>query len=298
MRIIFSSGQAAMMADLEAAASELTKRQREVSSGKRMQAPSDDPSAWAAGVRERGEISAVDQYVRAADSATSRLTVADTVLSDLVTKMTAAQSAVVAGEGTIQTAAQREATAKELEGLRDAVFDDLNTTFRGTYLFSGGKGLDAPFVRYGDGSISGYLGDTNSISVDVDRNRAVQVTFVGSALTEDAASQDVFTTFATVIEAVRTGDAAGMAGGLKALERAFDRVIRVQSGVGADLNALDDQRGRLSEMKLASKTRLSKTEDTNMAESITAMQQANTAYQTALSAVATRTKLSLLDYLK
>lgn len=298
MRIIFSSGQAAMMADLEAAASELTKRQREVSSGKRMQAPSDDPSAWAAGVRERGEISAVDQYVRAADSATSRLTVADTVLSDLVTKMTAARSAVVAGEGTVQTAAQREATAKELEGLRDAVFDDLNTTFRGTYLFSGGKGLDAPFVRYGDGSISAYLGDTNSISVDVDRNRAMQVTFVGSALTEDAASQDVFTTFATVIEAVRTGDAAGMAGGLKALERAFDRVIRVQSGVGADLNALDDQRGRLSEMKLASKTRLSKTEDTNMAESITAMQQANTAYQTALSAVATRTKLSLLDYLK
>src|SRR5665647_681785 len=107
MRIIFSSGQAAMMADLEAAASELTKRQREVSSGKRMQAPSDDPSAWAAGVRERGEISAVDQYVRAADSATSRLTVADTVLSDLVTKMTAARSAVVAGEGTVQTAAQR-----------------------------------------------------------------------------------------------------------------------------------------------------------------------------------------------
>jgi flagellar hook-associated protein 3 FlgL len=298
MRIIFSSGQAAMMADLEAAASELTKRQREVSSGKRMQAPSDDPAAWAAGVRERGEISAVDQYVRAADSATSRLTVADTVLSDLVTKMTAARSAVVAGEGTIQTAAQREATTKELEGLRDAVFDDLNTTFRGTYLFSGGKGLDAPFVRDSDGSISAYLGDTNSISVDVDRNRAMQVSFVGSAMTEDAASPDVFSTFATVIEAVRTGDAVGMADGLKALERTFDRVVQVQSGVGANLNALDDQRGRLSEMKLASTTRLSKTEDTNMAESITAMQQANTAYQTALSAVATRTKLSLLDYLK
>lgn len=298
MRITFGSSQKATMADLEAASSEWTKRQREVSSGKRMQAPSDDPSAWAAGVRERGEISAVDQYVRAADSATSRLMVADTVLSDLVTKLTSARSAVVAGQGTIQTPAQREATAKNLEGLRDAVFDDFNATFRGTYLFSGGKGLNAPFVRAGTGSISAYLGDSNFISVDVDRNRAMQVSFVGSDLTQGAASQDVFTTFATVIEAVRTGDAAGMAGGLKALELAFDRVVLVQSGVGANLNALDDQRGRLSEMKLASKTRLSKTEDTNMAESITAMQQANTAYQTALSAVATRTKLSLLDYLK
>jgi flagellar hook-associated protein 3 FlgL len=298
MRITFSSGQAATMADLESAASNLTRRQREVSSGKRIQAPSDDPTAWAAGVRERSEIASVDQFARSADSATSRLTVADTVLSDLITTFTSARASVVAGQGTIQTASQREATAKELEGLRDAVFDDLNTTFRGTYLFSGGKGLDAPFVRNPDGSISGYQGDSSSISVDVDRTRAVRVSFDGSELAQGTAAEDVFATFAKVIAAVRSGDQAAMADGLKALEAAFDRVVRVQSGVGADLNALDDQRARLGEMKLASQTRLSKTEDANMAESITGMQQANTAYQSALSAVATRTRLSLLDYLK
>jgi flagellar hook-associated protein 3 FlgL len=298
MRITFSSGQAATMADLESASAELTRRQREVSSGKRIQAPSDDPSAWAAGVRERSEIASVDQYVSSADSATSRLTVVDTVLSDLVTKLTAARSAVVAGQGTIQTDSQREATAKELEGLRDSVFDDMNTTFRGTYLFSGGKGLTAPYVKNSDGSVSTYQGDGNNISVDIDRSRAVQVSLDGSEVAQGTAADDIFATFDKVIAAVRGGDQTAMADGLKALEAAFDRAVRVQSGVGANLNALDDQRSRLSEMKLASKARLSKTEDSNMAESITAMQQANTAYQTALSAVATRTKLSLLDYLK
>jgi len=298
MRITFSSGQAATMADLESAAANLAKRQREVSSGRRVQAPSDDPTAWAAGVRERSEIASVDQFERSADSATSRLTVADTVLSDLVTTLTAARAAVVAGQGTIQTAPQREATAKQLEGLRDAVFDDMNTTFRGTFLFSGGKGLDAPFLRNPDGSVSGYQGDSSSISVDVDRTRAVRISFDGSELTQGLAAEDVFASFAKVIAAVRAADQAAMADALTALEAAFDRVVRVQSGVGADLNALDDQRARLGEMKLASRTRLSKTEDANMAESITGMQQANTAYQSALSAVATRTRLSLLDYLK
>jgi len=125
MRIIFSSGHAAMMADLEAAASELTKRQREVSSGKRMQAPSDDPSAWAAGVRERGEISAVDQYVRAADSATSRLTVADT------------EDGCVEGGKPLQrrvmlflVQVERVPAGTELRPGRDGVADDREPSFR------------------------------------------------------------------------------------------------------------------------------------------------------------------------
>jgi flagellar hook-associated protein 3 FlgL len=298
MRITFSTGQSATMSDLANAAAELTKYQREVSSGKRVHAPSDDPAAWSEVVRERGEIAGVDQYVRSADSATSRLTVADTVLADIITKLTAARSAVVAGQGTIQSDSQREATAKELEGLRDAMFDDLNTMFRGTYLFAGAKGLTQPFVKDVNGSVSGYRGDSNSISIDVDGNRAVAVSFDGSDLSQGSAAEDVFATFARVIDAVRSGDGAAMAAGLTSLEAAFDRAVRMQSGVGADLNALDDQRTRLSEMKLASTARLSKAEDANMAESITSMQQANTAYQAALSAVATRTNLSLLDYLK
>jgi flagellar hook-associated protein 3 FlgL len=297
MRITFAFGQSAMLSDLETAAANLSERQREVASGKRLQAPSDDPTAWAASVRERSEVAAVDQYAASSDSATSRLTVADTVLSDMVEKFTAARAAVLAGQGTVQTAAQREATAKALEALRDAVFDDLNTVFRGTYLFSGGRGLDAPFVRTGT-TISAYQGDSNSIGVDIDRTRSVQISFDGSEIAQGSAVEDIFTTFDKVITAVRTADQTTMASGLKLIEAGFDRVVRVQSTVGADLNALADQDTRLTEMKLASQTRLSKLEDANMAESITGMQQANTAYQSALSAVATRTKLSLLDYLK
>jgi flagellar hook-associated protein 3 FlgL len=298
MRVTFSSGQSATMTDLENASMLLTKYQREVSSGKKIQAPSDDPGAWSAGVRERSDIAAADQYVRTADSATSRLTVADTVLSDLIDQLTAARSSVMAGQGSTQTATQREATAKALEGLRDSVFDDLNTIFNGTYLFSGASGVTPPYVRNSDGTISAYKGDSNVISVDVDRNRAVAVSFVGSDITVGTSAEDLFASFQKVIAGVRNVDQAAMADGLKEIEAAFDRVVRVQSGVGANMNALDAQRERLGEMKLASKTRLSKTEDANMAESITEMQQADTAYKTALSAIATRTKLSLLDYLK
>jgi flagellar hook-associated protein 3 FlgL len=298
MRITFGSGQAAAMQDLEKVTAELDRRQREVSSGRRMQSPGDDPASWAAAIKERAGIASVDQYVRTADSATSRLTVADTVLSDLVTKLTAARSAALAGQGSVQTDQQREATAQELEGLRDAVYDDLNATFGGTYLFSGGAGITPPYVRNPDGTVSAYQGDANELSVDVDRHRSVRISFDGRAVTLGTDTQDVFTTLDQLITAVRTNDQPTIATALTGVERAFSRVVTVQSGVGADLNALDDQRARLSEMKLAGQSRLSKDEDANMAESITGMQQADTAYQAALGAIATRTRLSLMDYLK
>lgn len=297
MRVTFSTGYTRMMADLESAASELAKRQEEVSSGLRMQSPSDDPSSWAAGVRERAEIGVVDQYSSTVDSANSRLTVADTVLTDLVAKLTSTQATILAGQGTIQTDSQREATAKELEGLRDAVFDDLNTTFSGIYLFSGAKGLTAPYVRNADGTISAYQGDATRVEVDVDRTRSVKVSIVGSDLSLGSEPEDLFTTFSKAIAAVRSGDQTAMETTLGGIKAAFDRVVSVQSTVGADLRALEDQGTRLDQTKLAAKTRLSALEDANMAESVTSMGQASTAYKSALSALATRSNLSLLDYL-
>lgn len=298
MRITFMSGYAGTLSDLERVATELSRRQQEVSSGKRVTVPSDDPGSMAASVRERAEIAAVDQFSLTTDNVSSRMMVADTVLSDLVTKFTSARSTTVASQGTIQTASQRQASANELAGLRDAIYDDINTTFRGTYLFSGSKGSTPPYTKAADGTISAYQGDTTPMQVDIDRGREMQTTFVGSDISQGAETEDIFVSFSKLIEAVKTGDQAAMSTGLDKLQKAFDRVVRVQSGVGANLNSLETAQTRLSSIKQSNTARLSKDEDANMAESITAMQQANTAYQSALGVVASRSKLSLLDYLK
>jgi flagellin-like hook-associated protein FlgL len=51
-------------------------------------------------------------------------------------------------------------------------------------------------------------------------------------------------------------------------------------------------------MKLSSTERLAKLESANMAEAITNMAHADAAYQAALGAVSSATRVSLLDYLK
>jgi flagellar hook-associated protein 3 FlgL len=298
MRVTFGTGNAVAMADLERAAEALSAAQRQVASGKRVNSPSDDPSAASATVRERADIATIDQYVRTADSATSRIQVIDTVLSDMISAMTSAQATATAAKGTIQTAAQREATAKSLEGLRDALLSDANASFGGTYLFGGTSTLTPPYTQAADGIISGYLGDHRTLSVNIDRNRTVQISYDAQQVLQGSDSQDLFTTLQGLIDSIRANDQAGVTSGLAGLTRAFDRLVGVQSGVGAQLNALEEQTARLGDMRYATVERLSKDEEANMAQAITKMNQANTIYQAALGAVATRSKQSLLDYLK
>lgn len=297
MRTTFSTPYRDALADLQRSAEALDRRQREVSSGRRLNAPSDDPSAMVGAIAERSELGVLDQYVRAADSVGSRLTVVDTVLSDIVQKITSARAAGAAGRSSILSATQREATAGELEAIRDALFADLNTTFRGTYVFSGALAAAAPYTRVG-AVISAYQGSATTTSVDINRQTAVQVTFNGDALTRGGDATNLFQALDSLITAVRSADNAGIGTGLLDLERAFDRAVQMQSRMGSSLNAIDDERGRLDALRRAGAARLSMHEDANMADAISGMSQAETAYRAALGAVGQASRLSLLDFLR
>ena len=70
----------------------------------------------------------------------------------------------------------------------------------------------------------------------------------------------------------------------------FDRVSTAQGRVGADLRTIDEQKLRLSELRRSSAKRISALEDTNMAEAISGMAQADAAYRAALGAASSVTK--------
>jgi flagellar hook-associated protein 3 FlgL len=298
MRLTFNAEYSNTMADLDRTAADLTRWQRAVSSGRRIQVASDDPAAMARVISERGELGSIDRYVRAADSVSSRLSIVDTVVSDVITRITDARATAASARGTVPTPSQREAAAQALLEAKDALLSDLNYTFRGSHLFSGASTTRAPYAKQADGTVSAYQGDAQTVSVDVDRARAVAVTFDGRALAQGSEASDIFASLDGLVAAVRAGDDAGIQTGLQQLERAFDRAVAFQSSIGTQLAGIDDQRIRLSELRQASTTLVSKDEDANMAEAVSKMTQAETAYRTALAAIGARSQQTLLDYLR
>ena len=298
MRLTFQAMHRNAQDGIESAATRLMDYQRQVSTGMRIEKPSDDPSATLGSIAEHNETAALDQYARTTDTVNSRLAVVDTVLSDLINQIERAQVSTASGRGSSKTQVQRDAAATELEAIRDTIFSDMTASFNGTYLFSGSNSTVAPYSRPAGGPISAYAGTSNEMLVDVDQQRAVKITFDGQQLTQGGDATDIFTEFEGLITAVRTGDDAGAARGMAALQRMFDRVSTAQGRVGADLRTVDEQKIRLDELKRASAKRISALEETNMAEAISGMAQADAAYRAALGAASTVTKQSLMDYLR
>ena len=285
-------------AGIESSQQRLAEFQRQVSTGKRIEKPSDDPSAAASAIAEHAEIANVEQYSRSATSVGSRLTVVDTVLSDIIEKITAASTSVMSARGTNQTPVEREAAAKTLEGIRETLFENLNTSFQGTYVFGGAETSTPPFVKDASGVVQPYAGSTAEVRVDIDRNRSVRVSMDGSTLVQTGSADDLFAVMDDAIAAARSGDNAVLGDVMGKLDTVMRRVTTAQSHVGADMNTVDDQKLRLGQMKLAATKRLDKTEAANLAEAITGMTQAQNAYEAALGAVSKVTSVSLMDYLR
>jgi flagellar hook-associated protein 3 FlgL len=296
MRVTFGMTYRNGIHDIDAAAAALRDAQRQVSTGKRVLLPSDDPSAAADIVGEYAEQRGIDSYARATDSVDARLRVVDSALTDMIKNLEAAQVKTAAAQVTNATPQQRDALALEIEGIRDALLTTANMSFRGTFVFSGTQSTTTPFPKT-LGVVQPYQGNSTQQEIDVDSTKSVGVTFDGGAV-----FGDVFDRFADLINAVKAGniDGAGfnMRDGMDALKAAYERVTTTQSKVGNHLSSIDEIGTRLATMKTASRNRRSSLEDANMAEAITNMKAADAAHNAAVGAVGATSRLSLMDYLR
>lgn len=280
---------------VETAASQAARARQQVMTGKRVEKASDDPASMQRAVEGRGEMRSLETYQRTADTATSKLAALDTVLSAVVEKLQQASVATLSARNSVATATQREAAAQTLEGIRDSLVADLNTSFRGVYVFGGGEATTAPYAR-----IAGawtYQGDNTPVSVDVGPGQTVEVSLDGEAIAQGSEASNILNDLEALIVAVRAGDQAGMTTGTTAIDRAFLRATRAQSGVGVDQQSLAEREGQITATRLAVLARVSKDEDADLAYAIAEMNRADTAYRAALGAVGTASRTSLLDYL-
>jgi flagellar hook-associated protein 3 FlgL len=297
MRITFNGQFNNTAAAIAGASDRLAEFQRQVASGRRIDKPSDDPTAAATAVNERGQLASVDQYSRTADSTTARLSVIDSVLSGAISKITAAQTTVFAARNSTSTATQRAAAAATLTGIRDSLVDDLNTSFHGTYVFSGNRTTTQPYTT-SSGTVGAYAGSTTEVSVDISQTRPVTVAFDGSTMVDAGGGSDLFSVLDALGTALTSNDQPAVTANLDKLQRVFLQINSAQSRVGLSLNTIESEQARLDETKLSTTKRLAKIEEVNMATAISGMNQADVTYRAALNAAAKNNSVSLLDYLQ
>jgi flagellar hook-associated protein 3 FlgL len=281
---------------INTAAEQLAAAQHQVSSGRRLLVASDDPLSTQLAVGEHATLGNLDAYTRSASSAGARLAAADSVMTAMIDKITAAIVAGTSARGSEIDPDARAAVVQQIYGLRDSLAGDFNQKFNGSALFAGTATDQEAFTLTGGAWT--YNGNADTSQLQVEQGQLVAVTFDGAAIAQGADADNMFTVLDDLAAAVAAGDNDAIGTAIDGLERAFDRATQAQGRLGADERGVDEAVARLSVFRTSSETRRSHLEDANMAEAITKLTQAETAYRAALGAVSSAERLSLLDYLR
>ena len=125
---------------------------QQVSTGLRVNAPSDDPAASAAYIQLQAQSANIDQYTSNAESALSQAQTADGVLTSVVSLLNQAITYGTEGANGTSSTTDRQSIAADVKGVLSTVVGLANTTFQGISLFGGTV----------SGQVAAFTADANS----------------------------------------------------------------------------------------------------------------------------------------
>lgn len=290
-----------VMAGLQSSLSRLQQTQEQLSSGRRLNRPSDSPVDTVAAMQLRAEQKQSEQLERNIDDGLTWLGTADQALSQTTTALNRVRQLALAGANGTNGPAEREAMAAEVDQLRSGVLGVANTQYLGRPVFAGTQDVSSAF----DPATGAYAGNSATVNRTVSSDQAtgkLAVSVPGdqafTTLLSDAADPAGAGILARISAALRSGDAAGLQAGLADLDTASEAVRSTQSIVGARTNRLLSVQASGAQRSDAVATQLASVEGIDLAKTITDLSLQQTAYQAALGAAAKIVQPSLMDFLR
>lgn len=199
--MIFDASTAAML-DQQAA---LLRTQQQLSTGRRMLVPSDDPIAASQALAVRTGESRAEQYAENQATARDGLAMAESKMASIGDLLIAARTLLISAGNATQSNSDRAAIATELSGMHAELLGMANAQDgQGRYLFAGYQDGSAPFSQ----SVAGvsYNGDQGRRTVAVAGSREIPMSDNGHSIFELGRSGNGV--FKTAAGAANTG--AGM----------------------------------------------------------------------------------------
>ncbi len=286
-----------LLADLQNITDALSHSQAQLSSGKRILQPSDDPFGTNRALAFRADLASNAQYQTNANDGSGWLDAADTALGGISQLIQRARDLVVQGANTSNGAAGNVSIAAEIDQIIESVKTESNTQFAGQYIFAGTKTTTQPFTP---GGLDAYAGNTGVVSRAIGPGVTVPVNVDGASIIGDGSTPGTLLDTLRKVSADLKANDIGALGStdLQAIDAAVDNVNTVRATVGARADRIQTALSRLQALQQSSTQQLSDTEDADMAEVITTYSQQQAVYQAALQAGAQIIQPSLMDFLQ
>ena len=268
--------------------SRLQELQQQLSSGRRIGGPSDDPSGAASAMTFRSQRAQGEQHLRNIDHATGRLTATDDALTNLSDRLRGVRELMIQSRSGAINSDARSTLASQISSIRSEVVDIYNTRYLDRPVFGG----TTPGVNAVDPATGAYLGDDATIETRISRDALVRTDVKGT----DVAA-DVLPELLTRI-AANTGSGSLTPADFDELDAVMSKVLQNLGDVGARAARVETTKAAVDSSRLDLTSRISVNEDVDLPETIMNLQAQQVAYQAALGAAAKIQQTSLVDFLR
>ncbi|HEX5901265.1 MAG TPA: flagellar hook-associated protein FlgL [Solirubrobacteraceae bacterium] len=291
MRVTTGMSQRHVLTDLRRVQERLASAQSQVSGGKRIEKPSDDPLGAERAMRLSDQLETTKAYKTAVDESRNWLDATDTALGSLGDVVQRVRELTLQAANGSTTPAGRQSIKLEIDQLTEQVKTTLSGAFDGRHLFSGTATRTAPYsAATGDA----YQGDSAPVVRQIGPGVSVQVNITG-----DDVLAGLLPTLRTISAHLASNDVASLGtSDLHALDAGADTLTAKRAQVGAITNRVDAAGQRLDDVYDVTDAFLSKTQDADLPQALTDLSAQQNALQAALRGGATLIQQSLMDFLR
>lgn len=278
---------------------ELARLREQVSTGKKINRPSDDAAGFARARRMEALTNQYAQYERNIDAARGWTTATQQHLNELSDLyMTAREEGVrAANAARLNSQEERDVMAGRLESLREEAITHFNARYGDEYLFAGNRTNEKPFDTDGQPSTA-YADISGDRTREIHRDQRLKINTDGAELHDTGEGYTVISAFDNLIDAVRNGDENDLQAALGEMKTSQHHLVDLGAEAGTRAERLTMAREQLQGATLQAQTRQSELEDADLMETITRLQKTQGALEAALKVTASVRQTSLLDYLR
>ena len=267
--------------------------QNQLSTGKKITRPSDDPVVATKGMAYRSNLSEVNQYKRNLTEAQSWFDSSESGLEQVNSILQRTKELVVQGLNGTNESDDRQAIAREIEQLKLDYMQVGNTQVAGNYIFNGVNVGAPPISENASGMIESKI-NLDPFSVEVSKGIQLRV----NIHPENIFGQGAFDLMNNVQTAFEQNDVNSLKDLSTQVDTQLSTLLAERSELGARSNRLELIENRLDSQEITATKMLSNNEDADIEKVITDLTVQESVHRAALGVGAQIIQPTLLDFLR
>ncbi len=277
--------------------------QEELSTGKKINQPSDNPYGTSLALQLNNQISNLTTYSNNVTDGTGWAQAGNAALTDITNSVQRIRELVVQASNGTQSQGDMSADADEVNQLIDQIKQDANTQYNGQYIFSGSATGTEPYPA---GSSDAYAGNTGQVTRTIGPNTSLAVnadlsSVLGTGQTtsgQPAGDGQLLNTLRNIADDMQSGNSSALsATDLSQLDTNLNSLTGLTANVGATTDRLQMASSRIQSLQASDAQSLSNTQDADMAQTEVDFSTEQAALTAALQAGAKIVQQSLMDFL-